>query len=72
MGMETLLSMAVAVVVYTTLYGWRFAIGLVLSIYVHEMGHVVWLRRYGIPASAPYRMPSNVQSVVHVNMLVFA
>ncbi len=54
---KTLLSMAVAVVVYTTIYGWRFAIGLVLSIYVHEMGHVVWLRRYGIPASAPMFIP---------------
>ena len=24
-----------------------FALGLVLSIYVHEMGHVIALRRYG-------------------------
>ena len=33
------------------------ALGLVLSIYVHEMGHVSVLRRYGIPASAPMFIP---------------
>ncbi len=54
---KTVLSMAIAVGVYTMVFGWRFALGLVLSIYVHEMGHVVWLRRYGIPATAPMFIP---------------
>ena len=54
---KTVVSMAIAVGVYTMAFGWRFALGLVLSIYVHEMGHVVWLRRYGIPASAPMFVP---------------
>jgi len=54
---KTLLSMAIAVGLYTTIWGWWFALGLVISIYVHEMGHVVWLRRYGIPASAPMFIP---------------
>ena len=43
--------------VYWTVWGWKFAAGLVASIYVHEMGHVAALRRYGIAASAPMFMP---------------
>jgi Zn-dependent protease len=54
---KTFLSMAIAVGVYATIYGWWFALGLVLSIYVHEMGHVVALRRYGIAATAPMFIP---------------
>ena len=54
---KTVLSMAVALGVYATIYGWQFALGLVVSIYIHEMGHVVWLRRYGIPATAPMFIP---------------
>jgi Zn-dependent protease len=54
---KTFLSMAVSLGVYASAFGWRFALGLVLSIYVHEMGHVVWLRHYGIPATAPMFIP---------------
>jgi len=53
----TLLSMLAAAGVYWTLWGWRFALGVVGSIYVHEMGHVAALRRYGIKASAPMFLP---------------
>jgi Zn-dependent protease len=53
----TLVSMAASLGVYWTIWGWRFAAGLVLSIYVHEMGHVAALRRLGIPASAPMFIP---------------
>jgi Zn-dependent protease len=37
--------------------GATFGIGLVASIYVHEVGHVAALRRYGIEASAPMFVP---------------
>ena len=50
-------SMAVSIAAYTTLWGWKFALGFVLLIFVHEMGHVVVLRRQGIPASAPVFLP---------------
>lgn len=53
----TLLSMIAFAGVYWALYGWPFAVGIVLSIYVHEMGHVLMLRNYGIPASAPMFIP---------------
>ena len=55
--MGTLLTMLASLGVYWSLYGWAFALGLVLSIYIHEMGHVAAIRRYGLPASAPMFIP---------------
>jgi Zn-dependent protease len=55
--MGTLLSMLASLGVYWSLYGWEFAFGLVISIYIHEMGHVIALRRYGIPAGTPMFIP---------------
>jgi Zn-dependent protease len=55
--MSTLLSMLLTMGVYFTAYGWKFAVGFVLSIYVHEMGHVAALQKFGIPASAPMFVP---------------
>lgn len=57
MEAKTVLSMALAMGLYWTIWGWPFALGFVLSIYVHEMGHVVALRRAGIPAGAPMFIP---------------
>ena len=54
---STLVSMFGFFGVYWALYGWAFALGLVLSIYVHEMGHVLTLRQYGIPATPPMFIP---------------
>lgn len=54
---KTFLSMAIAMGVYASLYGWRFGLGLIVSLYVHEMGHVAALRRYGIAATAPMFIP---------------
>ena len=53
----TLLSMFAWVGVYWALYGWVFAVGSVLSIYIHEMGHVIVLKRFGIAAGAPMFIP---------------
>ena len=53
----TLASMFASVGLYWTQWGLWFALGLVLSIYVHEMGHVAAIRRYGIAASAPMFIP---------------
>lgn len=54
---KTVLSMALALGAYWTVFGWPFALGFVLSIYIHEMGHVLALRRLGIAASAPMFIP---------------
>ena len=53
----TVFSMLLSLGVYWTAFGWWFALGLVVSLYVHEIGHVAALRRYGIPASAPMFVP---------------
>jgi Zn-dependent protease len=52
-----LLSMFASFGVYWTIYGWKFAAGFVISIYIHEMGHIAQLRAYGIKASAPLFIP---------------
>ncbi len=54
---STVFSMLLSLGVYWQLWGWQLAVGVVLSIYVHEMGHVVALRRFGIAASAPMFLP---------------
>ena len=53
----TFFSMIVAFGVYLTIYGWKFAAGLIVTTYIHEMGHVAALLRFGIPASAPMFIP---------------
>jgi len=54
---STFFSMLAALGVYWTLWGWKFALGFVLSIYIHEMGHVAALRRFGVAATAPMFIP---------------
>jgi Zn-dependent protease len=53
----TLFSMLLSMGVYWTVFGWRLAVLLILSIYVHEMGHVAEIRRLGMPAGAPMFIP---------------
>jgi Zn-dependent protease len=50
-------SMLVSIGAYALLWGWRFGVGFVLLLLVHEMGHVIQLRREGIRASAPMFVP---------------
>lgn len=50
-------SMAVSIAAYAWIWGLPFAVGLVLLIFVHELGHVLELRRQGVPASAPLFIP---------------
>ena len=56
-SIKTLLSMLAFFGVYWSLYGWKFAAGFVIGIYIHEMGHVWMLRQYGMRASMPMFIP---------------
>ena len=47
----------VSVAAYSLFFGWEFAAGFVLLLFVHEMGHVIALRREGISASTPMFIP---------------
>jgi Zn-dependent protease len=48
---------AVSVAAYSLFWGWQFAAGFVLLLFVHEMGHVIALRREGVKASTPMFIP---------------
>ncbi len=50
-------TMLVSVAAYSLLWGWTFAAGFVLLLLLHEMGHVIQLRREGVKASAPMFIP---------------
>lgn len=54
---QTFFSMILAFGVYWGIWGWKFALGFVLSIYIHEMGHVFALKKFGIPTSLPIFIP---------------
>jgi Zn-dependent protease len=49
--------MFVSAAVYVWLGGWWFGIGLVVLLFVHEMGHVVEAKRQGLPVSVPVFIP---------------
>jgi len=54
---KTLATMLLSIGAYAIEWGWLFAAGFVLLIFVHEMGHVVAMRIEGIPAGAPMFIP---------------
>jgi len=55
--LTTSATMLVSIAAYSLIWGWKFAVGFVLLLLVHEMGHVIQLRREGIKASAPMFIP---------------
>ncbi len=55
--LSTSATMLVSIAAYSLIWGWAFAAGFVVLLLVHEMGHVIQLRREGIEASAPMFIP---------------
>ncbi len=78
--LKTLLSALAFFGVYWVQFGWVFGLGLMLSIYVHEMGHVWVMRRYALEPTAPmfipflgafvasYKTPANVHESARVGI----
>ena len=56
-AVSTLGTMFVSIAAYALAFGWPFAVGFVLLLLIHEMGHVIQLRREGVEASAPIFIP---------------
>lgn len=52
-----LFSMFVSAAFYVWLGGWWFGIGLIVLLFVHEMGHVLEAKRQGLPVSVPVFIP---------------
>jgi Zn-dependent protease len=56
-ALKTLITLLISFWFYALFFGPWFAAGLVVMILVHEMGHVVEIRRQGMQASAPLFIP---------------
>jgi Zn-dependent protease len=52
-----LFSIFVSAAIYVWIGGWWFGIGLVVLLFVHEMGHVLEAKRQGLPVTAPLFIP---------------
>lgn len=50
-------TMLLSMLAYSWVFGWKYAAGFVLLIFVHEMGHYVAARRRGLPVGAPTFIP---------------
>ena len=55
--LKTGATMLLSIGAYSLLFGWKFAAGIVLLIFVHEMGHFVAAKCYRIPVTAPVFIP---------------
>jgi Zn-dependent protease len=50
-------TMALSIGAYSLVFGWRYAVGFVLLIFVHEMGHFAAARRKGLDVGLPTFIP---------------
>ncbi|MBO0696573.1 MAG: site-2 protease family protein, partial [Verrucomicrobia bacterium] len=50
-------TMLLMVWVYTQMWGWQFALGFVLLLFVHESGHLVVAKKFGLKVGAPVFIP---------------
>ena len=50
-------SIFIAVAAYALIFGWKFAVGFVLLIFIHELGHYIEARREGLNPKLPVFIP---------------
>jgi Zn-dependent protease len=50
-------TMLVSIGAYALLWGWQFAVGFVVLLLIHELGHVFEAKHQGLPVSAPMFVP---------------
>lgn len=50
-------TMLLSIAVYAMFYGWRYAVGFVLLLFVHEAGHYLAAQRRGLAVGAPTFIP---------------
>jgi len=53
----TILSMLLAIGVYAMAFGWRYAVGIVAMLLLHEMGHYIAARQRGLKVRLPMFIP---------------
>jgi Zn-dependent protease len=52
-----LLSPLLSIGVYSMLWGWPYAFAIVLLLFIHEMGHWIWMKCLGLNPKAPVFIP---------------
>ena len=50
-------TMLLSVVVYAFAFGWRYAVGFVVLLFIHEIGHFMAARQRGLAVGAPTFIP---------------
>jgi len=55
--LKFLLGLLVYFGLYWALFGWKFALGFILSLFIHEMGHYITVKRMGLRADMPVFLP---------------
>jgi Zn-dependent protease len=50
-------SMLLSLIVYAFVFGWRYAAGFIVLLFVHEMGHYIAARKRGLDVGAPTFIP---------------
>src|SRR5437588_12247091 len=50
-------TMLLMIWVYTMMWGWKFAVGFVLLLLVHECGHLIVAKKFGLKVGAPVFIP---------------
>lgn len=50
-------TMLISMVVYSWIFGWPYAVGFVVLLFLHEMGHFVAARQRGLQVGAPTFIP---------------
>src|SRR3989440_1048431 len=51
------ISAVISIVVYSYIFGWQFAVGLVALLFIHEMGHALVMKLKGIPVGGMIFIP---------------
>jgi Zn-dependent protease len=50
-------TMVLSVAIYATIFGWPYAVGFVVLLFIHELGHYLAARQRGLDVGAPMFIP---------------
>lgn len=50
-------TMLLMIWIYTAMWGWKFGVGFVLLLFVHEAGHLIVAKKFGLKVGAPVFIP---------------
>src|SRR6202040_221772 len=50
-------TMLLSIGIYAAVWGWKFAVGFVVLMFVHECGHLIVAKKFGLKVSAPVFIP---------------